>query len=151
MSVTPSPPGREAPIVLIVAKAPVAGRVKTRLAATLGSERATEVAVAMLLDTLEGCRSVFADVGFLCGADADVQLLPRARGIDGADCRPGGRRSRLRTLRRERASRSAAAERRSWCRPTFRACHPARSRRPLLTWQAARTLCSGRDMMAATG
>jgi rSAM/selenodomain-associated transferase 1 len=80
MSVTPSPPGREAPIVLIVAKAPVEGRVKTRLAATLGAERATEIAVAMLLDTLEGCRRVFADVGFLCGADADVPLLRELAG-----------------------------------------------------------------------
>lgn len=80
MSLTPSPPGREAPIVLIVAKAPVEGRVKTRLAATLGSERATEVAVAMLLDTLEGCRRVFADVGCLCRADADVQPLRELAG-----------------------------------------------------------------------
>jgi uncharacterized protein len=80
MSVNPSPPGREAPIVLIVAKAPAAGRVKTRLAATLGSERATELAVAMLLDTLEGCRCVFDDVGFLCGSDADVPLLRELAG-----------------------------------------------------------------------
>jgi len=80
MSVTPSPPGREAPIVLIVAKAPAEGRAKTRLAATLGSERATKLAVAMLLDTLEGCRRAFVDVGFLCGADADVPLLRELAG-----------------------------------------------------------------------
>jgi rSAM/selenodomain-associated transferase 1 len=67
-------------MIVIVAKAPVAGRVKTRLAATLGSERATEVAVAMLLDTLEGCRRVFSDVGVLCGADADVQPLRELAG-----------------------------------------------------------------------
>lgn len=80
MSVSPLPPGREAPIVLIVAKAPTEGRVKTRLAATLGSERATTLAVAMLLDTLEGCRRVFAEVGFLCGADEDVPLLRELAG-----------------------------------------------------------------------
>lgn len=80
MSVSPSPPGREAPIVLIVAKAPAVGRVKTRLAVTLGSERTTELAMAMLLDTLDGCRRVFADVGFLCGADADVPLLRELAG-----------------------------------------------------------------------
>lgn len=80
MSVMPSPSGREAPIVLIVAKAPVEGRVKTRLATTLGSERATMLAVAMLLDTLEGCRRVFADVGFLCPADADAPLLRELAG-----------------------------------------------------------------------
>jgi uncharacterized protein len=80
VSVSPVPPGREPPIVLIVAKAPTEGRVKTRLAATLGSERATKLAVAMLLDTLDGCRSVSSEVGFLCGADEDVPLLRKLAG-----------------------------------------------------------------------
>lgn len=42
--------------VLVVAKAPVPGRVKTRLGARLGSERAASLAAAALLDTLAACR-----------------------------------------------------------------------------------------------
>lgn len=38
--------------VLVVAKAPVAGEAKTRLAATIGNEQAADVAAAALLDTL---------------------------------------------------------------------------------------------------
>jgi glycosyltransferase A (GT-A) superfamily protein (DUF2064 family) len=41
--------------VLVVAKAPVPGLVKTRLARDVGSERAAEVAAASLLDTLAAC------------------------------------------------------------------------------------------------
>ena len=55
MTVVP-PAGREEPIVLVVAKAPVAGRVKTRLAAVVGPEDAAALGRAMLLDTLDGCR-----------------------------------------------------------------------------------------------
>jgi glycosyltransferase A (GT-A) superfamily protein (DUF2064 family) len=39
--------------VLVVAKAPVAGLAKTRLAAAIGSERAADFAAAALLDTLD--------------------------------------------------------------------------------------------------
>jgi glycosyltransferase A (GT-A) superfamily protein (DUF2064 family) len=39
--------------VLVVAKAPVAGRAKTRLAATVGDEVAADIAAAALLDTLD--------------------------------------------------------------------------------------------------
>ncbi|MCR6032981.1 DUF2064 domain-containing protein [Nocardioides sp. zg-579] len=41
--------------VLVVAKAPVPGRVKTRLAVDIGDEAAAEVAAASLLDTLAAC------------------------------------------------------------------------------------------------
>ncbi|RYB93792.1 DUF2064 domain-containing protein [Nocardioides oleivorans] len=41
--------------VLLVAKAPVAGRVKTRLGAEVGAEAAAELAAAALLDTIEAC------------------------------------------------------------------------------------------------
>ncbi|MEP7738651.1 DUF2064 domain-containing protein [Nocardioides sp. 31GB23] len=41
------------PRVLVVAKAPVAGRVKTRLGADIGDDAAAEVAAACLLDTIE--------------------------------------------------------------------------------------------------
>lgn len=52
--------GRDAPLataLMVVAKAPVAGKVKTRLAATVGMDRAAEVAAAALLDTLDAARS----------------------------------------------------------------------------------------------
>jgi len=39
--------------LLVVAKAPVPGRAKTRLAATVGDQVAAEIAAAALLDTLE--------------------------------------------------------------------------------------------------
>jgi uncharacterized protein len=39
--------------VLVVAKSPVAGLAKTRLAATIGAEAAADVAAAALLDTLD--------------------------------------------------------------------------------------------------
>jgi len=41
-----------APTVLVVAKAPVPGLAKTRIAATVGDEVAAEIAAAALLDTL---------------------------------------------------------------------------------------------------
>jgi uncharacterized protein len=44
---------------LVVAKSPEAGRVKTRLAAGVGDQRAAELALAALLDTLEVCERVF--------------------------------------------------------------------------------------------
>ncbi|HEX3931076.1 MAG TPA: DUF2064 domain-containing protein [Nocardioides sp.] len=44
---------------LVMAKAPVPGRVKTRLGATVGMEAAAAVAAAALLDTLAACRAAF--------------------------------------------------------------------------------------------
>lgn len=41
------------PTLLVVAKAPVPGLAKTRLAATLGDHRAADIAAAALLDTLD--------------------------------------------------------------------------------------------------
>ncbi|WP_319437265.1 DUF2064 domain-containing protein [Mycobacterium sp. RTGN5] len=49
---TPSP-DRLAVTVLVVAKAPVPGLAKTRLAATLGERAAADIAAAALLDTLD--------------------------------------------------------------------------------------------------
>ncbi len=46
---------------LVVAKAPVPGRVKTRLGAEVGMQAAAELAAAALLDTLAVCRSAFTD------------------------------------------------------------------------------------------
>lgn len=45
--------------VLVVAKAPVPGLVKTRLAASVGDQNAAELAAAALLDTLETCAATF--------------------------------------------------------------------------------------------
>lgn len=47
--------------VLVMAKAPVAGRVKTRLAAVVGAESAACLAAAALLDTIEACRAAGAE------------------------------------------------------------------------------------------
>lgn len=44
---------------LVVAKAPVAGRVKTRLGADVGLDTAARLASAALLDTLEACRAAY--------------------------------------------------------------------------------------------
>lgn len=41
--------------MLVIAKAPVAGRVKTRLGAEVGMDTAADLAAASLLDTLEAC------------------------------------------------------------------------------------------------
>lgn len=43
--------------VLVVAKAPVAGRAKTRLGRRIGHPAAAELAAAALLDTLEACEA----------------------------------------------------------------------------------------------
>ena len=45
------------PTVLVVAKAPVPGLAKTRLAAHVGDERAADFAAAALLDTLDAARA----------------------------------------------------------------------------------------------
>ena len=47
------------PVVLVVAKAPVAGRAKTRLGAVVGMDRAAELAAAALLDTLAACEAAY--------------------------------------------------------------------------------------------
>ena len=47
--------------VLLVAKAPVAGRVKTRLGALVGADEAADLAAAALLDTLDACREAGAE------------------------------------------------------------------------------------------
>ena len=48
-----------APVILVVAKAPEPGRVKTRLGADVGDQRAAALASAALLDTLDACESAF--------------------------------------------------------------------------------------------
>jgi rSAM/selenodomain-associated transferase 1 len=74
------PPGREESIALIVAKAPLPGRAKTRLATAIGPTQAAALARAMLLDTLEGCRREVPIVGVLCASPDEVELLVELAG-----------------------------------------------------------------------
>jgi len=46
-------------VVLVVAKAPVVGRVKTRLGREVGMERAADLAAAALLDTVRVCAAAY--------------------------------------------------------------------------------------------
>jgi uncharacterized protein len=46
---------------LVLAKAPVPGRVKTRLGAQIGMDAAAALAAAALLDTIAACRRTFAE------------------------------------------------------------------------------------------
>jgi glycosyltransferase A (GT-A) superfamily protein (DUF2064 family) len=62
--------------VVVLAKAPVPGLAKTRLAAAVGDWRAADLAAAALLDTLERCGEVFASgfrVAALAGDLADAR------------------------------------------------------------------------------
>jgi glycosyltransferase A (GT-A) superfamily protein (DUF2064 family) len=54
---------------LVVAKAPVPGRVKTRLGAVIGMEAAARVAAAALLDTLVACRAAFDECHLALAGD----------------------------------------------------------------------------------
>jgi glycosyltransferase A (GT-A) superfamily protein (DUF2064 family) len=63
----------------VTAKAPVPGRVKTRLGVVIGMEAAARVAAAALLDTLEVCRTAFTEChlaldGELAGAVEEAAL-----------------------------------------------------------------------------
>ncbi len=58
-------------IGLVVARAPVPGEAKTRLAAAVGPEVAADLAAAALLDTLDAMRSAFSTVHVSLGGDLD--------------------------------------------------------------------------------
>lgn len=58
--------------VLVMAKAPVAGRVKTRLGADVGQEVAAQVAAAALLDTLEAATAAVGPAGCHLALDGDL-------------------------------------------------------------------------------
>jgi glycosyltransferase A (GT-A) superfamily protein (DUF2064 family) len=57
--------------VLVVAKAPVAGRVKTRLGAEIGMAAAAEIAAAALLDTMAACHAGFGPDACLLSLSGD--------------------------------------------------------------------------------
>lgn len=58
--------------VLVMAKAPVAGRVKTRLGADIGHDAAARVAAAALLDTLEAATAAAGAGGCHLALDGDL-------------------------------------------------------------------------------
>ena len=72
------------PRVLIVAKAPVPGRSKTRLAPPLTPDQAAGVQRALLLDTLAACREEVADVALL---HADPQEAAALKALAGEGIR----------------------------------------------------------------
>lgn len=79
MSATEAP---HRPVVLVMAKAPVPGFAKTRLARDLGPVGAAEIAAAALLDTLEAVRELgSASVVALAG---DVRMSVRRSEIERA-------------------------------------------------------------------
>jgi glycosyltransferase A (GT-A) superfamily protein (DUF2064 family) len=63
---------------LVMAKAPVAGRVKTRLAADVGDVAAAELAAAALLDTLDLVREAFSDGPLAFAVDGDLAAAERS-------------------------------------------------------------------------
>jgi len=68
--------------VLVVAKAPLPGRAKTRLVPPLSAEQAAALGEALLADTLAACRAEVADVGIL---HAEASESPVLRALAGAD------------------------------------------------------------------
>jgi uncharacterized protein len=67
---------------LIVAKAPSAGRAKTRLTPPVPPDLAARLSAAMLLDAVDACRREADEVGLLCPAAGDVEVLRRMVGTD---------------------------------------------------------------------
>jgi glycosyltransferase A (GT-A) superfamily protein (DUF2064 family) len=65
-------------VALVVAKSPVAGRVKTRLGREIGMERAADLAAAALLDTVSACAAAFGSER--CHLSLDGVLAHGARG-----------------------------------------------------------------------
>jgi uncharacterized protein len=65
---------------LIVAKAPIPGRAKTRLVPPLTAEQAAALQEALLLDTLDACRAEEPGTGLLYADPSDAALLSRLAG-----------------------------------------------------------------------
>jgi uncharacterized protein len=64
-------------VVLVVAKAPVAGLAKTRLASSIGFRRAAELAAAAFLDTVDSALAV-PDVTVACALTGSLTSAERA-------------------------------------------------------------------------
>ena len=65
--------------VLVVAKAPLPGRAKTRLVPPLSAEQAADLQRALLLDTLDSCRAEGLEPAVLCAGE-DAAALRKAIG-----------------------------------------------------------------------
>ena len=59
-------------VMLVVAKAPVSGLVKTRLGQVLGMQRAAQLAAAALLDTLAVCVAAYGVARCHLALDGDL-------------------------------------------------------------------------------
>ena len=86
--------------VLVVAKAPVPGQVKTRLGIEIGMTEAAEIAAASLLDTLAACRDAvgpdachLALAGDLADAVRRDELAEASGRLDGSTADRGRLRS----------------------------------------------------------
>lgn len=69
---------------LVIAKAPVPGYAKTRLAASVGRIAAAEVAAAALLDTLTACRRAFGAGNCFLALTGDLSQAVRGPDIHAA-------------------------------------------------------------------
>lgn len=67
--------------VLLVAKAPVPGRAKTRLAVRVGARRAADLAAASLLDTLDACEAVWPEEGRVIALTGNLAQASRSAEI----------------------------------------------------------------------
>lgn len=67
--------------VLVIAKAPVPGRAKTRLAADTDLETAADLAAASLLDTLDACERAFPLGRRAIALDGDLRTAARSTQI----------------------------------------------------------------------
>jgi uncharacterized protein len=75
--------------VLVLAKAPVPGRVKTRLGAVVGTVAAADLAAAALLDTLAAATAAVSPGRCLLALEGDLRVAARA--ADLADALAGWR------------------------------------------------------------
>lgn len=66
---------------LVVAKAPVAGLAKTRLAAEVGDAEAARLAAASLLDTLDACEQAFGADRVLVALSGDLDAAEEAAAL----------------------------------------------------------------------
>jgi rSAM/selenodomain-associated transferase 1 len=65
---------------LIVAKAPIPGRAKTRLVPPLTREQASQLQEALLLDTLDACRAEVPEIAVLHAEPSEARVLARLVG-----------------------------------------------------------------------
>lgn len=74
-------------VILVVAKAPVAGQAKTRLASGVGARFAAQLAAAALLDTVDSARAV-PDATVACALTGSMRVAERAGELTDAlrDC-----------------------------------------------------------------